>query len=236
MSINKQTLSQQIVQELKRRILEGRLRAGERIWAADLVEELDVSMAPVKDALIILQGEGLITNIPRRGAIVRKFSMKEVVDLFDMRAMVECGALEKGFAAGRINQRLIAELVRLNELLGRECSGAMFENKVNASEIDWQFHDVMIQVCDNQLLVDWYTRLNTQSQIIRLASWDGDARGKQTYLEHKSIINGLENGEFAQAATAVKFHLNSTVTAFRSLVGSDNGANEDYSRLRARRA
>ncbi len=236
MSINKQTLSQQVVQELKRRILEGELLTGERIWAADLVEELEVSMAPVKDALIVLQGEGLIINVPRRGAIVREFSLKEVIDLYDMRAMVETEAIERGFAAARIDEAMIDELVRLNELLGQERHGESFEKNEAAYAIDWQFHDVMINASDNQILIEWYQRLNTQSQIIRLSSWNTGPRGDQTYFEHRAIIDGLQKGDMEQTTKAIREHLGSIVVAFRNHVDCCKDSDRDYRQLSARRA
>jgi DNA-binding GntR family transcriptional regulator len=235
MSINKQTLSQKIVQELKRRILEGELHTGQRIWAADLVEELGVSMAPVKDALIVLQGEGLIVNVPRRGAIVREFSLKEVVDLYDIRAMVECEAIRRGFDAGKINDEMIDELVQLNELLGKERMGDTFIKNEKAYELDWVFHNVLLSGCDNLLLVDWYKKLNTQSQIIRLASYNAGPRAEQTYLEHKAIITGLQKGDVEQAIVAVKAHLFSIETAFRVHVDCCKDAENGYRQLRARR-
>lgn len=235
MTINKQTLSQQVVQELKRRILEGELQTGQRIWAADLVEEMGVSMAPVKDALIVLQGEGLIVNVPRRGAIVREFSLKEVVDLYDIRAMVECEAIQRGFVAGKINEEMIEELVRLNELLGQERLGETFAKNERAYELDWKFHNVLLSGCDNLLLVDWYKKLNTQSQIIRLASYNAGPRGEQTYLEHKAIITALQNGDVEQTTAAVKGHLFSIESAFRQHVDCCKDAENGYRQLRARR-
>ncbi len=236
MAINRQTLSQQISEELKRRILEGELKAGERIWAADLVEELQVSMAPVKDALIVLQGEGLIVNVPRRGAIVREFSLKEVRDLYDIRSMIECEAIQRGFAAGKVDEAMIGELERLNALLGCERQGTSFEKNETAYEIDWQFHDVMVSAGGNELLVEWYQRLNTQAQIIRLSSWNAGPRGEETYSEHKAIIDGLKSGSIEQTELAVKAHLNSIVSAFRKHVDHCMDVDEDHSRLTARRS
>lgn len=239
MSAKKQTLTQQIVTELKRRILEGELKGGERIWAADLTEELDVSMAPVKDALAALQSEGLITNVPRRGAIIRDFSLKEVIDLYDIRALIECEAIKTGFASGRIDGKLINELVRLNELLGQERSGLQFSKNSIAYEFDWQFHDVMIGATENQLLIELYRRLNTQSQLIRLASWNAGPRGNETYDEHLAIIAGLQNGDVVQTIGAIKDHLSSIIEAFRSHVkcrkDDDKDETKDYRQFRARR-
>ena len=90
----RETLTQQICALLKSKIINGNLIAGNRIWADDLANELGVSIAPVKEALLILSGEGLINNIPRRGSVVRTFSFKEMHELFDVRRMVEIEALK----------------------------------------------------------------------------------------------------------------------------------------------
>ena len=61
--IQTSTLTQQVVDFLKQRILDGELQSGQRVWAAELAEEFGVSIAPVKEALLILQGEGLSAQV-----------------------------------------------------------------------------------------------------------------------------------------------------------------------------
>jgi DNA-binding GntR family transcriptional regulator len=62
---------------------QGRFAPGQRLIAADLAEEFDVSRAPVREALHVLAGEGVINLVPNRGAMIRKVSNKELVDLLD---------------------------------------------------------------------------------------------------------------------------------------------------------
>ena len=70
--IQTSTLTQQVVNLLKQRILDGELLSGQRVWAADLAQEFGVSLAPIKEALLILQGEGLIINVQNQQSLFNR--------------------------------------------------------------------------------------------------------------------------------------------------------------------
>ena len=116
--IQRATLTVQIVDQLKKRILDGVLVSGDRIWAAQLAEEFGTSIIPVKEALLILQAENFITNVPRRGSIIRRFTRLEMEELYDLREMIEIEALRRAKAAGTLDDSLIQSLTECNEQIG----------------------------------------------------------------------------------------------------------------------
>lgn len=80
---NGQSLVQYVVEKITTGVEQGKFSPGQRLIAADLAEEFDVSRAPVREALHVLAGEGVVDLIPNRGAIIRKVSTKELTDLLD---------------------------------------------------------------------------------------------------------------------------------------------------------
>ncbi|MDX2224765.1 MAG: GntR family transcriptional regulator [Rhodospirillaceae bacterium] len=78
-----QSLVQYVVERITKGVEQGRYVPGQRLIAADLAEEFDVSRAPVREALHVLAGEGVVDLTPNRGAMIRKVSNKELIDLLD---------------------------------------------------------------------------------------------------------------------------------------------------------
>ncbi len=213
--IQTSTLTQQIVDLLKQRILNGELLSGQRVWAADLAEEIGVSMAPVKEALLILQGEGLIINMPRRGSIVRQFTSQDVRELIYIRHLVESDAAAKAIALERVTPELIERLTFHNEAIGtfRTADGG-FSDRVVPYDHDRRFHDHLVDACGNKLLTEWYRRLNLQAHIIRLSLWKIGMRGDKTYEEHRLIIAAMKRRNQAAVRKAIKAHLDSIINDF----------------------
>ena len=214
----KETLTQQICSLLKSKIIDGELIAGDRIWADALAKDLGVSIAPVKEALLILSGEGLIINVPRRGSVVRSFSYKEMRELYDIRKLLELEAVEIMFAKSLVSDDFIGELDAINSAIGKLRNDGEFKDRSAAFELDWKFHERFILNCGHGLLMELYSRLNTQAQIIRYSSWNIGPRGDKTYFEHDAIVKALKNRNAEHAKIAISAHLGSILRDFAKVV------------------
>ena len=204
------TLTNQIVDLLKGRILNGQLTSGQRIWSADLAKEFGVSLNPVKEALLILQGDGLIVNVPRRGSIVRQFTLSDVLELLQVRRLIEWEAARLLIKNQGMTPELMAEIVEHNEAVGKGRNGhGDWLERVQPYRHDRLFHDIIVGACGNRLLAEWYHRLNSQAQVIRLSFWNIGPRGDKTYEEHAAIIKGIEQNDLNAMQVAIKEHLDS---------------------------
>ncbi|MBW2409623.1 MAG: GntR family transcriptional regulator [Deltaproteobacteria bacterium] len=220
--IQTSTLTQQVVSLLKQRILDGELLSGQRVWAADLSQEFGVSLAPVKEALLILQGEGLILNVPRRGSIVRQFTPRDVKELIYIRNLIEADAACCAVKQGKVTTELIERLNSHNEAIGsyRTAEGE-FSDRIIPYEHDRRFHDILVDACGKKMLTEWYQRLNVQAQIVRLAIWNIGPRGDKTYHEHRAIIKALEANDLKGTRKAIKVHLDSIIEDFNRVAPQD---------------
>src|SRR5665213_3203796 len=99
-------LTEQAYQSVKRQLLNGSFAEGSKLTEEYLSSALGISKSPVREALMRLESEGLISIEARRGAYVRKFSVKEVLDLYDVRALLEVHAV--GIA--RITPELLGQM------------------------------------------------------------------------------------------------------------------------------
>lgn len=221
LALVRETLTQQICNLLKFRILNGELIAGNRIWADDLAQNLGVSIAPVKEALLILAGEGLINNIPRRGSVVRSFSLKEMHELFDVRRLLETEALELMFKKALVSDEFVNDLDSINKKISRLRKDGEFIDRATAFELDWEFHQRFMQNSEHNLLIELYSRLNTQAQIIRYSSWNIGPRGDKTFNEHDAIVHGLKAREIKKTKNAINAHLRSILRDFDKAIASN---------------
>jgi DNA-binding GntR family transcriptional regulator len=113
MVIKHRTLDSYVVEELRQRIISGRLAAGERIDQQALAEELGVSRMPVREALRRLSAEGFVELISHRGAMVAKLSHAEIVELYEMRAVLQ--GLASRLAVPHYTDEDVDEIRRLME-------------------------------------------------------------------------------------------------------------------------
>lgn len=155
--INPVSLRDQVVEQVRKAIIEGRLLPEDRITEAALTRELGVSRTPVREALILLQGEGLIAYVPNRGAFVRPFDAERVEHIFSARCNLE------NFTAELIIDRLTAaDFTRLEGLIERQ--------RVAMTEQDWQaarsrdvdFHWYLVQRSEHAYLQRLWRELVAQ--------------------------------------------------------------------------
>src|SRR5918994_7649165 len=99
---------------IREAIIDGRLAPGQRLKEEELARELGMSRTPVREALLMLQSEGLVESIPRRGATVRSYAVGDLDDVYQLRALLE------GYAARRAAGRISADdVVRLEQSCAR---------------------------------------------------------------------------------------------------------------------
>lgn len=191
---NYKPLREIVFETLRDAIITGKMGPGERLMEIQLAEEMGVSRTPVREAIRKLELEGFVVMVPRKGAYVAGVSIKDIADVFEVRAALE--ALAASLAAERITEeeldRLERSIVSINEV-----SDGKNINKVVESDVD--FHDMLYQASRNEKLITIITNLKEQLQRYRATSLAEEGRTKDAVDEHKQIVEALSerNGELA---------------------------------------
>ena len=203
-----------VFETLRDAIIKQVLKPGERLMEIQLADEMGVSRTPVREAIRKLELEGLVVMVPRKGAYVAGVSMKDIHEVYEVRAALEMLAVS--LAAERITDE---ELDALERQVLRES-----EAEANADEhsldniiyIDSSFHDIIYQAAHNQRLVQFVNILQEQLQRFRAASLTRPGRSKTALEEHKQIVEALaeRNGELA--AKLAKEHIDNAESAMIS--------------------
>ncbi|MBO5429995.1 MAG: GntR family transcriptional regulator, partial [Peptococcaceae bacterium] len=203
-----------VFETLRDAIIKQVLKPGERLMEIQLADEMGVSRTPVREAIRKLELEGLVVMVPRKGAYVAGVSMKDIHEVYEVRAALEMLAVS--LAAERITDEELDALER-QVLRESEADANADEHSLdNIIYIDSSFHDIIYQAAHNQRLVQFVNILQEQLQRFRAASLSRPGRSKTALEEHKQIVEALaeRNGELA--AKLAKEHIDNAESAMIS--------------------
>lgn len=212
-------LREVVFETLRDAIIQGRLKPGERLMEIQLAEEMGVSRTPVREAIRKLELEGFLVMVPRRGVYVAGISMKDIVDVFEIRAALE--GLAAGLAAERITDEELEELERALV----KTAEAIYSNLDAVVETDVYFHDLIYRASRNQRLIQMVSNLQDQIHRFRTTSLSQPGRTKVAIEEHKKIVEALAERNVELAQNLARDHIeNAEASLLNSLreVGNDS--------------
>lgn len=197
-----QPLREVVFETLRQAIIDGVLRPGERLMEVQLAEEMGVSRTPVREAIRKLELEGFVIMVPRKGAYVADFSVKDIADVFEIRAALE--GLAAGLAAERITDAELENLERALVRVGECVQTGDIEALVAA---DTEFHDILYRASRNQRLAQIISNLREQIQRYRKVSLAHPGRSRNTIEEHKKIVEAVADRNAALAESLAQDHI-----------------------------
>ncbi|MBU3062273.1 GntR family transcriptional regulator [Nocardia sp. NEAU-G5] len=175
----------------------------------ELATRIGVSRTPVREALLMLQAEGLVEMVPKRGAHVPALSGRQIAELMDLRGVLEKHAASRTVAAGAV------PLAAMREALAEQERLADATDPERAREfIDWdsRFHQILIDAAGSELLSRTYSGLRARQLRVGLAALFATTdRQRHVCGEHLAIVEALERGDEAQAHRKIDEHLEITL-------------------------
>jgi DNA-binding GntR family transcriptional regulator len=205
-ALKRATLAEQAYEELRSQIVSGRLRGGERLLADEIADKLAISQTPVKEALALLERDGLVMGSARRASVVRRFEPADIVEIFEARMLVELHALSTGLAAGRATPDFVKRLSGLFEAHVSEVRKQKDEALADAIRLDREFHEMLVELGANETIAGWHRVVQRQTQTIRnftLKSYTLE----RTEREHSAIVEAIARGDAEGAVEALRSHL-----------------------------
>lgn len=195
------SLTTDVYREIKRQIVTSELPPGALLQEVEVSERLKVSRTPVREALRMLQAEGLVTLVPRRGAQVTQFSPQDLEDAYEARTWLETAA------AGKTACVITPDaLQRLEEVLSSTPSDPRtHDDAVAAEKGDLQFHDLILQASGNRLVRDLVGQLRITIQ--RAAYFVPPGRHHRSWMEHQAILSVLKEHDSDKASALVREHI-----------------------------
>jgi len=207
-------LTQQAYEHIQAEILAGRLSAGSRISEKRIADALGISRTPVGEAIRSLASEGWVEQLPRQGTVVRDFTRREVIELYELREALET------FAAGK-SASLIAdpalakldrycnEMQRLGNELAASGSGMLDDAKLTRFlAADMAFHLLIVRTAGNERILELTKQSRTISRLFRMRRQRHCLQVVQrTHDFHRRIVDALRQGDSESARQAVAEHI-----------------------------
>lgn len=187
---------------LRQGILTGILEPGERLLEIQLADRLGVSRTPIREAIRMLELEGLVTMVPRKGAEVARISTQDLSDVLEVRRVLDGLATE--LASKRITEEERTALKK-----AAEDFAAAIESKdvTKIAQADVHFHDVILLASDNKRLIQMMNNLAERIYRYRLEYIKDETNHKRLLQEHAEILEYVLEGDEQKAAEAAKRHI-----------------------------
>jgi DNA-binding GntR family transcriptional regulator len=184
-------------QTLRRMILDKALRSGGPVVEGRLAEELNISRTPMREALLRLEGEGLLARAGARSYSVRFVSAQEYFQAMKVRELLEAEAI--GLAIGKIDKKLVQQLIKKIKALS---SG---QQEQAHWQIDDQVHTMMARASGNDVLAHMIDLVRTNSRLFELVTPFN--RIEDDRVEHLAILEAYLADDANAARAAVRTHL-----------------------------
>ena len=203
-------LREVVFMTLRRQILRGELKPGERLMEISLANKLGVSRTPIREAIRMLEHEGLVVMVPRRGAHVAEITRQELNDVLEIRKTLEVLAIQRSCA--NMTDRDIRQLREAEEAFA-----ILVERKdadiTALGEADEHFHDIIYQGTNNRRLIQILNNLREQMYRFRVEYLkDIDIR-QMLVREHDAIVKALEIRDTEEAVRLVTMHIDNQYRA-----------------------
>ena len=206
------TILKQIVQEeklgdkaykaIREYIVREDLKPGFRLSQSKISEQLGISKTPIKNALIRLEKQGLVNIAPRKGTYIASFSKEDVIEVYDVRAGLECMAIRMG--KHNFDKKILARLDKLSQNIVTYIENKNYKKYIQP---DAEFHSLLVELSKNSRLIKFYSTLKYQMYMIRKQVADLPGRPEGYYMDHKEIFNALKDGKAESAIKILNKHI-----------------------------
>lgn len=199
---NYKPLRDVVFENLRTAILEGNLKAGQRLMEVQLAEQLGVSRTPIREAIRKLELEGLVVMLPRKGAYVANMSFKDLIDVLEIRASLE------GLAASLASERLRDEDIVELERVAKEFEKSVRETDIdNVLKKDVEFHEKIFLMANNKKLYHLITSLWEQVHRFRVTYVSNYDASLSLVDEHNRILEAIKSGDSELAKKYATEHI-----------------------------
>jgi DNA-binding GntR family transcriptional regulator len=181
-------------------IMSGEARSGSMVHERRLADMLQMSRTPVRDALLMLEGEGLVLRQGARGLQVRQLRVEEFLHALQVRILLEPEAAKR--AAGQLKK---ADLMALSDRVTAICTDSNAVERTEIRAVDNSLHDLIADTAGNPQMASIIRTMRRQTQIFDLKSLPERIEG--TSAEHLNLIDALGKDDGDTAALAMKLHL-----------------------------
>jgi DNA-binding GntR family transcriptional regulator len=190
------TLADGITESLRDAIFGGLVRPGQRLAEGKLASSLKVSRAPVREALALLEQEGLVHRAPSGAMSVTRVSLRDVDEICTLRTPLEAMALRLAIAGGTAPEKQLSANIR---------ASAAVRDARQLAEQDLAFHEIMVRAANHSRLLTMWLVLRSQIRLIMVQHNLADADSPRATVEgHKRLFQAIQNRDVDKAVAVLE--------------------------------
>jgi DNA-binding GntR family transcriptional regulator len=208
--IEVKSLTAVVMDDLRRRIVTGTFKPGQKINESEIALRLGVSRSPVREAFRVLERDGLITTLPRKGSYITDISVEDLQDLFEIRKILELYAID---CIKKRAKKSPAALPNMIEELHRSLL-----KKHDPFSVVSSFHYTLVELTNNSRLIELYKILAVSLRRYWLIYHSNKGQKDISFEHHQDIVNSLKNEDYSEAEKLMKGHLRYVENVVRSQV------------------
>ena len=206
---------------LRQAILKGEIQPGERLMEIQLAEKMGVSRTPIREAIRKLANEGLVTMIPRKGAVVAGISEKMLMDVLQVRMTLEKMAYECAF------KFITDEQIEALKTTEKEFEESIKENDlVKIAEVDEKFHFIIYDAAQNDKLKEILTNLRENMYRYRMEYAKNKESREQLIKEHTEMIETFIKHDSVEGLKVVEQHIRNQEKVILAKIEEDAANNQ----------
>jgi DNA-binding GntR family transcriptional regulator len=189
--------------EIKNRILFLDIKPGEKIVENEIAQSLKTSTTPVREALLMLEGEKLVEAHPRLGFVVKKLALKEVDEYFAIRKLLEL------FAVPLILEQITDDEIKVLKDNIKKAEKCADKNKLrDIIRYETEFHEILYKATRSDVFFRTISGLVDKFQLIRAIAMMAHGGPDESVEHHKKILAALEEKDHRALQSMIKLHLN----------------------------
>jgi DNA-binding GntR family transcriptional regulator len=209
---------------LRDSITSGALLPGTRLREAALAQHFSISATPVREALRRLDREGLVSLSPNRGAVVAEFDLREILDLFEIREVLECRAARRAAVQPSRDVRLA------ESLMTAAARHITRRDRVEWNRLEVAFHRAINDLSGNVELAALAERIHRTVQGLCVRCLREPIYGPEQFrlmqTQHQSILEAVREGNSREAEARTRAHIHSIRDSIAAVLGSEDAGNQ----------
>ncbi len=197
-------LAAHLVAKLRQLIESGRVKPGERLNEATLAGAMGTSRGPIREAIRVLSGMGLVTPVPNRGVFVRQVSIPEMLEIYEMRALLFGFAVER--AAEHLTparRKVLATLIAQMQAAAKAGKGGRYY------DLNLRFHAAIVEFSNNRRAARAYAECVNELHLFRRPLFRYPAKMQRSNVEHRAIYQAIVEGRGAEGRRLAEEHVRS---------------------------
>lgn len=213
LGISRRYLHDEVAERLRKLILDGELEPKSRINEAELCERFGISRTPLREAIKTLASEGLVEIQPAKGAIVRKFSARDLLQILEVLKTLE--QLGGRMACAQASEETIAALKAMHdEMMALYAK----RDRLDYFKLNQAIHSALVAASGNAVLVEMHGTLQARIKRLRFIGNEGPEKWAGAVAEHEEMMAALARRDGEALAAAIGKHMDSTLVRVRDVL------------------